>query len=141
MQQKSRVYPPLFRCNYFQKESTLFENPALFQEYRTVSKERVDSQKGRLGIGTTGIFHLIILNTLLQEAVRRMETTLNRAHSDVEQFRRLAERANRLVIQKMKEEEQWDNVPDEFEVRISLLFVYVFIQLLVFLSLGETVSK
>jgi hypothetical protein len=45
-----------------------------------------------------------------------MEATLNRAHSDVEQFRQLADRANRLVIQKMKEEEQWDNVPDEFEV-------------------------
>ena len=49
-----------------------------------------------------------------------METTLNRAHSDVEQFRLLAEKAHRLVIQKMKEEEQWDNVPDEFEVSIGL---------------------
>ncbi len=54
-----------------------------------------------------------------------METTLNRAHSDVEQFRKLAERANNLVIQKMKEEEQWDNVPDEFEVSHSSLFVYI----------------
>ncbi len=33
--------------------------------------------------------------------------------------------ANRLVIQKMKEEEQWDNVPDEFEVsHLVSLFIY-----------------
>ncbi len=36
--------------------------------------------------------------------------------------------ANKLVIQKIKEEEQWDNVPDEFEVSHSSLFVYIFSQ-------------
>ncbi len=34
--QKSRVYPPLFRSNYFHKESTLFEKS-------NASKERIDS--------------------------------------------------------------------------------------------------
>jgi hypothetical protein len=42
--QKSRVYPRLFRSNYFHKESTLFEKSAIV---------------------TTGIFHLINLNTWL----------------------------------------------------------------------------
>jgi hypothetical protein len=45
--------------------------------------------------------------------------------------------ANRLVIQKMKEEEQWDNVPGEFEVIHSSLFVYIFIQQLVIQKMKE----
>ncbi len=40
--QKSRVYPPLFRSNYFYKETTLFKNPSIFHGYRTVSKKIVD---------------------------------------------------------------------------------------------------
>jgi hypothetical protein len=46
-----RAYLTLFCSNYFQNESThlkIRENPPLFHEYRTVSKEGVDSQNSRL---------------------------------------------------------------------------------------------
>jgi hypothetical protein len=41
----------------------------------------------------------------------------------------------------MKEEEQWDNVPDEFEVSHFVSLFFIFIQLLVVLPLRERVSK
>jgi len=50
-----------------------------------------------------------------QDTVRRMETTLNRVSSDVTKFRNLAEAANKLVIERLRQEEEWENVPEEFE--------------------------
>jgi len=50
-----------------------------------------------------------------QDAARRMETTLSRATTDIQQFSGLADRANRLVIERQKQEEEWDSVPEEFE--------------------------
>ncbi len=52
--QKSRVYPPLFRSNYFHKESTLFEKSIPFFTNTALDPRKeltlwVDSQKVRLG--------------------------------------------------------------------------------------------
>merc|ERR1719481_521591 len=44
-----------------------------------------------------------------------MEKVLNRAQSDVTKFSALAEKANKLVIERRTQEEEWDNVPEEFE--------------------------
>lgn len=40
---------------------------------------------------------------------------MNRVPSDISKFRNLAQKANNLVIEKMKQEEEWENVPEEFE--------------------------
>merc|ERR1712002_446810 len=45
-----------------------------------------------------------------QDTARRMETVLKRTGSDTEQFRRLAEKANKIVIEKMRREVEWENV-------------------------------
>ena len=41
-----------------------------------------------------------------------METTLSRAQSDVQKFKGLADQANALVIERMKQELTWENVPE-----------------------------
>ncbi len=66
--QKSRVYPTVFWRNYFLKESTLYEKPIPFSRIPhsiqgksrlfELTRKKIDS------VGTTGIFHLIILNTI-----------------------------------------------------------------------------
>ncbi len=68
VQQKSRVYPPLFRSNHFQKESTLSEkhDPFSWIPHCIPGKSWLfESTRKTVGsVGTTaGIFHLIILNT------------------------------------------------------------------------------
>jgi len=50
-----------------------------------------------------------------QDAVRRMEGTLNRSQADVQKFSNLYEKANQLVIERLRQEEEWENVPEEFE--------------------------
>merc|ERR1712012_998290 len=44
--------------------------------------------------------------------------TLGRSPSDVAQFSALGEAANKLVVERMKQEVEWDNVPGEFECAI-----------------------
>merc|ERR1712241_1035842 len=53
-----------------------------------------------------------------QDTARRMEATLGRSPSDVAQFSALGEAANKLVVERMKQEVEWDNVPGEFECAI-----------------------
>jgi len=50
-----------------------------------------------------------------QDAIKRMETTLNRAQSDVQKFKELSEQANNLVKERIQQELSWENVPEEFE--------------------------
>jgi len=56
--------------------------------------------------------------TTFQDTARRMESTLGRNVAAVEQFSRLGEKANKIVVEKMKQEVDWDNVPGEFECAI-----------------------
>merc|ERR1712008_546508 len=37
---------------------------------------------------------------------------------DVEKFKNLGEKANKIVIEKMRQEDEWENVPTEFECAI-----------------------
>jgi len=53
-----------------------------------------------------------------QDTARRMEATLGRSPTDVAQFSALGEAANKLVVERMKQEVEWDNVPGEFECAI-----------------------
>ena len=41
-----------------------------------------------------------------------METTLGRAQSDIQKFKGLADQANALVVERMKQELTWENVPE-----------------------------
>jgi len=56
--------------------------------------------------------------TTFQDTARRMEATLGRSSTDVAQFAALGESANKLVVERMKQEVEWDNVPGEFECAI-----------------------
>ena len=47
-----------------------------------------------------------------------MENTLGRTMHDIEKFKNLGERANKLVIERIKQDEEWENVPSEFECAI-----------------------
>ena len=47
-----------------------------------------------------------------------MENTLGRSMHDVEKFKNLGEKANKIVIEKMRQEDEWENVPTEFECAI-----------------------
>ena len=66
---------------------------------------------------TTGNVNFLFL----KDAIKRMETTLSRAQSDVQKFKGLADQANALVIERMKQELTWENVP---EVRKKLTLFY-----------------
>lgn len=57
------------------------------------------------------------LETFHDTAVR-MENTLGRTINDVEKFRNLGEKANKIVIEKIRQDEEWENVPTEFECAI-----------------------
>jgi len=57
------------------------------------------------------------LETFHDTAVR-MENTLSRTFTDCERFKSLGERANKIVIERMKQEEEWDEFPDEFSCAI-----------------------
>ena len=48
----------------------------------------------------------------------RMESVLGRRLQDVQRFRQLGERANKIVVEKIKQDEEWENVPQEFECAI-----------------------
>jgi len=50
-----------------------------------------------------------------QDTARRMETVLKRTITDTTQFLNLAENANKLVIERIRQEDDWDDIPDEFE--------------------------
>merc|ERR1719150_3469709 len=52
------------------------------------------------------------------DTAKRMENTLSRTLMDCERFKGLGERANKIVIEKLKQEEEWDNYPGEFECAI-----------------------
>ena len=47
-----------------------------------------------------------------------MENTLGRTMQDVQKFRNLGEKANKIVIEKIRQDEEWENVPAEFECAI-----------------------
>jgi len=53
-----------------------------------------------------------------QDTARRMESSLGRSAADVAQFAALGEAANKLVVERMKQEVEWENVPTEFECAI-----------------------
>jgi ubiquitin conjugation factor E4 B len=55
-----------------------------------------------------------VLFCLFQDAATRMEKTLNRTPSDVEQFRALAVKANKVVLANQKMDEDYEDAPDEF---------------------------
>jgi len=57
------------------------------------------------------------LETFHDTAVR-MENTLGRTMQDVQKFRNLGEKANKIVIEKIRQDEEWENVPAEFECAI-----------------------
>jgi len=57
------------------------------------------------------------LETFHDTAVR-MDKTLCRNNFDCQRFKNLGERANKIVIEKMKQEEDWENYPGEFECAI-----------------------
>ena len=44
-----------------------------------------------------------------------MESTLNRAQSDIQKFKQLTDQANALVVERQEQEQSWENVPEEFE--------------------------
>jgi ubiquitin conjugation factor E4 B len=50
-----------------------------------------------------------------QDAIKRMESTLNRAQPDIDKFKALFDQANALVIERQQQEDSWENVPEEFE--------------------------
>jgi len=52
------------------------------------------------------------------DTAARMENTLGRTMQDVEKFRNLGEKANKIVIEKIRQDEEWENVPTEFECAI-----------------------
>lgn len=52
------------------------------------------------------------------DTAARMENTLGRTMLDVEKFRNLGEKANKIVIEKIRQDEEWENVPTEFECAI-----------------------
>jgi len=49
------------------------------------------------------------------DTARRMENVLQRSASDTQQFKNLADKANKIVIEKMRQEVEWENIPTEFE--------------------------
>ena len=51
----------------------------------------------------------------VQDAIKRMESTLNRAQSDIQKFKQLTDEANALVVERQEQEQSWENVPEEFE--------------------------
>merc|ERR1719150_2658783 len=57
------------------------------------------------------------LETFRDTAVR-MENALGRTSMDVERFKALGDRANKIVIEKLRQEEEWENYPSEFECAI-----------------------
>jgi len=53
--------------------------------------------------------------TTFQDTARRMEATLGRSATDVAQFAALGEAANKIVVQRLKQEVEWADVPEEFQ--------------------------
>jgi len=56
--------------------------------------------------------------TTFNDTAMRMESVLGRRLQDVQRFRQLGERANKIVVEKIKQDEEWENVPQEFECAI-----------------------
>ena len=60
---------------------------------------------------------------LFEDAGARLERSLIKSGSEVEQFKALATRAAEIAIQNIKKEVDYNDAPDEFRGKSSVLFL------------------